>query len=82
MTIGFVTAIALRPRSRLARVVAEPWLITGLLVAAAVCGAAGEQLWLHGIGGAPLVGLAGVVPELACLAIVGRLIAALLSPDA
>ena len=80
MSLGFLRALASRPRSRLARVVAEPWLIFALLVVASVCGALGNELFAHGIGGAPLVALGGVVPELACLAIAGRLLAALLAP--
>jgi arabinofuranan 3-O-arabinosyltransferase len=81
LTLGFIWAIVRRPRFRLARVLAEPWLVAALLVVAAVCAAAGVELFTHGIGGPPLVALAGVVPELACLAIVGRLIAAVLVPD-
>jgi arabinofuranan 3-O-arabinosyltransferase len=81
LTLGFIWAIAWRPRSRLARVLAEPWLIFALLAVAAVCGAAAYELYAHGIGGVPLVALGGVVPEVACLAIAGRVIAALLTPD-
>jgi arabinofuranan 3-O-arabinosyltransferase len=80
MTLGFLVAVAWR--SRLARVLAEPWLVFGILAVAAVCGAVSNELYAHGIGGAPLVVLGGVVPELACLAIVGRVIAAVLASDA
>jgi hypothetical protein len=82
MTLGFLVAISRRRRSRLAQVAAEPWLVAGLLVVAAVGGATGNELFAHGIGGAPLVALGGVIPELACLAIAGRLIAAVLAPEA
>jgi hypothetical protein len=82
ITLGFMVAIARRPRSRPARMVAEPWLVAALLAAAAVCAAVGVELFTHGIGGPLLVALGGVLPELACLAIVGRLIAALLTPEA
>jgi hypothetical protein len=81
MTFGFLAA-ARRPHSRLARVVCEPLLIAALLVIAAACGAVGNELFTHGIGGAPLVAFGGVIPELACLAIAGRVIAAVLAPDA
>jgi hypothetical protein len=82
MTLGFLIAISSPPRSRLARVAADPWLIGALLVIAAVCGAAGNELFAHGIGGVPLVALGGVIPSLACLAIAGRVVAAVLAPDA
>jgi len=82
MTYGFIWSISRRSRSRLAGVLAEPWLIAALLVVAAVSGAACDELFAHGAWGAPLVALGGVIPELACLAIVGRIIAALLAPDA
>jgi arabinofuranan 3-O-arabinosyltransferase len=82
MTLGFMVAIARRPRSRPARMVAEPWLVAAVLAVAAACAAVGVELFTHGIGGPLLVALGGVVPELACLAIVGRLIAALLTPEA
>jgi arabinofuranan 3-O-arabinosyltransferase len=82
MTVGFMMAIARRPRSRFAGWVAEPWLIAALLTIAGVSGALGNELYTHGIFGVPLVALGGVVPELACLAIAGRVLAALLAPDA
>jgi arabinofuranan 3-O-arabinosyltransferase len=81
MTLGFLLAIARRPRSRLARVLAEPWLVAGLFAVAAVCAGVGVELFTHGIWGPPLVAMAGVVPELACLAILGRVIAAVLTPE-
>jgi len=82
MTLGFLVAIARQPRSRLARVAADPWLVAGLLVVAAVSAAIGVELFTHGVYGPPLVAMGGVVPALACLAIVGRIIAALLRPEA
>jgi len=82
MTIGFMIAVTRRPRSRLAGVLAEPWLIAVLLVIAAACGAVGSELFAHGIGGAALAVLGGVVPELACLAIIGRVITAAVVPEA
>ena len=81
MTLGFLLAIARRPRSRLARLLAEPWLVAGLFGVAAVCGGVGVELFTHGIWGPPLVATGGVVPELACLAILGRVIAAVLTPE-
>jgi hypothetical protein len=82
LALGFLLAITRRQGSRLAGALAEPWLIAGLLVVAAVCGAVGNELFTHGIDGALLVTLGGIVPEVACLAIVGRVIAALLTAEA
>jgi arabinofuranan 3-O-arabinosyltransferase len=81
MTFGFLLAIGRRPRSRLARVLAEPLLIAGLFAVAAVCAGVGVELFAHGIWGPPLVAMGGVVPELACLAILARVIAAVLTPE-
>jgi hypothetical protein len=82
MTVGFLLAIARRPSSRLVRVLADPWLVAGLLAVAAICAAVGVELFTHGIWGGPfLVTLGGIVPELACLAILARVIAAVLTPE-
>src|SRR5262249_17218337 len=45
MTLAFLMAMSYHPRSRLARVMAEPWLIAALLAIAAVCGAVGNELF-------------------------------------
>jgi arabinofuranan 3-O-arabinosyltransferase len=79
LALGFLAAIARRESSGLARVAAAPWVITALLVLAACCAAAGNELWTHGVGGAMLTALSGVIPVLCCLAVAGRLVAALLS---
>jgi arabinofuranan 3-O-arabinosyltransferase len=82
MTLGFLLAIARRPRSRLARILAEPWLAAGLFAVAAVSAGVGVELFTHGIWGGPfLVTLGGIVPELACLAILARVVAAVLTPE-
>jgi arabinofuranan 3-O-arabinosyltransferase len=81
MTFGFLLAIGRRPRSRAARVLAEPWLIAGLFAVAAVCAGVGVEFFAHGIWGPPLLVMGGVVPELACLAVLARVIAAVLTPE-
>jgi hypothetical protein len=80
--VGFGWAIACRPRSRLARALAEPWLIAALLLAASCSAALGAELFAHGVGGALVTALSGLIPELACLAILGRVIAVLAAPPA
>ncbi|HXZ65628.1 MAG TPA: alpha-(1-_3)-arabinofuranosyltransferase family protein [Streptosporangiaceae bacterium] len=79
LTLGFLAAIGYRARSGLARAAADPWLVAALLVVAACGDAAGNELYAHGIGGVLLTALAGVLPELCCLAAMARLIAALLA---
>ena len=78
LTACFLAAIGRSERSRLARAAADPWLITALMTVAACCYVAGIELWTHGVGGLPLTALAGGIPELLCLVVAGRLIAALL----
>jgi arabinofuranan 3-O-arabinosyltransferase len=79
LTVGFLAAIAYRESSRLARAAAGPWVITALMVIAACSAAAGNELWTHGVGGAILTAVSGVIPVLCCLAVAGRLVAELLS---
>ncbi len=82
LTAGlFMTAAAFRRSSWPSRVLWSPWLAAVLLVAAAVAGALGGHL--TGAGEYNLaVALSGTIPQVLCIAIVGRLIAALLLPDA
>jgi hypothetical protein len=79
LTLGFGVALGLRHSSRVARRLTEPLVTAGLLVVAAASHAVGVQLtYLAGAGNLVKV-LAGMIPQLACLVIVGRLAAALLS---
>jgi arabinofuranan 3-O-arabinosyltransferase len=79
LTLGFGVAIGLRSRSRVARRLSEPLVTAGLLVVAAASHAVGAQLAYH-VGEGNLVKvLSGMIPQLACLAIAGRLAAALLA---
>ena len=75
VTAAFLTAPAFAPGSRLCTVLAGRWLVAGLLVAASGFVVLGEHLAL-GDGLSSL--LSDTIPQLLCLAIVGRLAAALL----
>jgi arabinofuranan 3-O-arabinosyltransferase len=55
-------------------------LLTGLLVVAAACGATGEHLLLAGHSGLLVTALSDAIPQVICLVIVGRLMAALILP--
>ncbi|HUA43251.1 MAG TPA: alpha-(1-_3)-arabinofuranosyltransferase family protein, partial [Streptosporangiaceae bacterium] len=77
----FMIAAAFRRSSVLARLLWDPWLLAVLLTAAAVAGAAGEHLTGAGDSSGVAVSLSGGIPQLLCLVIVGRIIAALLLPD-
>jgi arabinofuranan 3-O-arabinosyltransferase len=81
LTLGFGVALALRSRSRIARRLTEPLVTVGLLVAAAASDAVGVRLTYHAGAGNLVRVLSGIIPELACLVIVGRLAAALLSKE-
>ncbi len=65
----------------LARLLWDPWLLAVLLVAAAIAGAVGNRLTGAGSSSGIAVSLSGAIPQLLCLVIVGRVIAALLLPD-
>ena len=78
-TATFVTAHAFSARSARWRLVSSPWLITGLLLAAAAIGAIGSQLRDAGHIGALVNALWNTCPQLLCLIIVARLIAALVT---
>ena len=71
-TAVFLAAGQSRAGSRFARL-ASPWLAAGLLVAASACVAVGSPL-----SGGPGTLLSRSLPQLLCLAVVARLIAALL----
>ncbi len=79
LTFGFLAAIAYREKSRFAEVVADPSLVALLLVVAACCDAVGNEMWAHGVGGPVMAALSGMVPEVLCLVVAGRLVAALLA---
>jgi len=74
-TAVFVIASAHAANSELSRVLTSRWLVAGLLVAASVFAVLGTYV----AGSAGFVNvLSGTFPELLCLAIIARLVAALL----
>jgi arabinofuranan 3-O-arabinosyltransferase len=79
LTLVFGIALALRHSSRVAQRLTEPLVTAGLLVAAAASHAVGVQLTYHPGAGNLVRVLSDMIPQLACLVIVGRLAAALLS---
>jgi arabinofuranan 3-O-arabinosyltransferase len=80
--VVFVGAIALRPANRIARAVAHPAVVAGLLVAASASQALGNHLSQTGsAGGGAIVSSSSTIPELLCLVIVGRMAAALAVPE-
>jgi arabinofuranan 3-O-arabinosyltransferase len=77
----FMTAVSYRHSGRYWLELSRPRLLTGLLVVAAACGAAGEHLLLAGSSGLLVTALSDTIPQVICLVIVGRLMAALILPD-
>jgi arabinofuranan 3-O-arabinosyltransferase len=73
-------AAALRARAnrRIWREMSRPSVVTGLLLAVAVCVVAGERLQLAGVSGSVVSVLTNTVPQVICLMVVARLAAALL----
>jgi arabinofuranan 3-O-arabinosyltransferase len=61
--------------------VSRPWVPAFLLLAAAACGVAGGQLVLDGTTGPVVTVLTNTAPQVICLAVVGRLAAALVVGD-
>jgi arabinofuranan 3-O-arabinosyltransferase len=56
----------------------RPRVLAGLLIAASVCGAAGEHLQQAGTSGLAVTALLDGIPQVICLVIVGRLAAAVI----
>ena len=77
----FMAAASYRHTSRWWGELRRPWLVTAALLAAAVCGAVGENLRQAAHTGALVTGLWNTVPQVICLVIVARLITALVLPD-
>jgi arabinofuranan 3-O-arabinosyltransferase len=76
----FMTAASYQHSRRYWRELSRPRLLTGLLVVAAACGATGEHLLLAGSSGLLVTALSDTIPQVICLVIVGRLMAALILP--
>jgi arabinofuranan 3-O-arabinosyltransferase len=77
----FMAAASYRHASRWWAELCRPWLVTAALLAAAGCGALGENLRQTAHTGAVVTGLWNTVPQVICLVIVARLITALVLPD-
>ena len=77
----FAAAFRYRHRHRVWLGLATPWVVSGLLLAAAAYGAAGERLLLAGGSGRLMAVLTSAAPQIICLAVVGRLVAALIAGD-
>jgi hypothetical protein len=54
-----------------------PWLLAGLLMLAAACGAVGEHLALSGDIGLIVSAPANAIPQVVCLIVIGGMAAAL-----
>ena len=59
----------------------RPWVVSGLVVAAAACAVAGGQLLLAGVTGPAVTVLVNTAPQVLCLIATGRLAAALIVGD-
>jgi len=74
------TVLFAAPAPRL-RILASPWVLAGLLAAAAVSGAVGEHLLLSGDSGAVVSAPANAIPQVICLIVIAGLAAALIRED-
>jgi arabinofuranan 3-O-arabinosyltransferase len=80
-TAAFMVAVALREDSWICRMLASAWLVAFLMLAAAVSGFVGQHLTADGSSSGLASALSNAVPQLLCVTLVGRLIAALLLAD-
>jgi arabinofuranan 3-O-arabinosyltransferase len=77
----FTAAVSYRHRHRLWLELSRPWLVAGLLLAAAVCSVAGERLLAAGASGPLVTALTTTAPQVICLVVVARLAAALFASE-
>jgi arabinofuranan 3-O-arabinosyltransferase len=77
VAVGVFLGISRGSRGRLA----GPWLVAGLMLAAAAAGAVGQRPALSGDNGAVALWLADGIPQILCLLIVGWLTAVLIRPE-
>ena len=77
VAVGVFLGVSRGSRGRLA----VPWLLAGLMLAAAAAGAMGQHLVLSGDNGPVALWLADGIPQVICLLIIGGLAAALIRPD-
>jgi arabinofuranan 3-O-arabinosyltransferase len=76
VAVGVFLGISRGSRGRLA----GPWLVAGLLLAAAAAGSVGQHLVASGDNGTVALWLADGIPQVICLLIVGWLTAVLIRP--
>jgi hypothetical protein len=76
VAVGVFLGISRGSRGRLA----GPWLVAGLMLAAAAAGAVGQRLVVSGDNGTVELWLADGIPQVICLLIVGWLTAVLIRP--
>ena len=76
VAVGVFLGVSRGSRGRLA----DPWLVAGLMLAAAAAEAVGEHLVLSGGNGPVALWLADGIPQVICLLIIGRLAAELIRP--
>jgi arabinofuranan 3-O-arabinosyltransferase len=77
----FTAAVRHQHRHRLWLELSSPWLVAGLLLAAAGCGVVGERLLANGASGSLVTALTSTAPQIICLVAVARLAAALFVRD-
>jgi len=76
VAVGVFVGVSWGSRGRLA----GPWLVAGLMLAAAAADAMGQHLVLSGDNGPVALWLADGIPQVICLLIIGWLAAALIRP--
>ena len=76
VAVGVFLGVGRGSRWRLA----GPWLVAGLMLAAAAAGAVGQHLVLSGDNGTVALWLADGIPQVICLLIIGWLTAVLIRP--
>ena len=77
----FTAAFSYRRKHRIWLELSRPWLVGGLLLAAVICGVVGVRLLGAGASGPLITVLINTAPQVICLAVVGRLAAALIVGD-
>jgi arabinofuranan 3-O-arabinosyltransferase len=77
----FTAAFSYRRRHRLWLELSRPWLVAGLMLAAAGSAVVGERLLTAGASGPLITALTNTAPQVICLAVVGRLAASLIVGD-
>jgi len=77
----FTAAFSYRHRHRLWLELCRPWIVAGLLLAAAASAVVGERLLDAGTSGTLVTALTNTAPQIICLTIIARLAAALIVGD-